>query len=51
MNDLPLFFELNTPYSSVWTEYTTYYLPMMGELNATIGKNTILEAMNNIPFI
>lgn len=43
MNDLPIFFERFTPYTSAWIEFTTYYLPTIGESNTDACKKYHLK--------
>lgn len=43
MNDLPIFFERFAPYTSAWIEFTTYYLPTIGESNTDVCKKYHLK--------
>ena len=43
MNDLPIFFERFAPYTSAWIEFTTYYLPTIGESNTDTCKKYHLK--------
>lgn len=49
MNDLPIFFERYTPYTSIQIEYTTYQTPTIGKLNTITCKNTTCHNMNYSP--